>query len=156
MIPCGLYVLTAEDDEGRISGATVNWVTQTSFQPPLVAVGVKQDSLIHDIIKTSGRFALNVLGKDQQGVAYAFFKPVQREGDTLGEEAFHQGVKGCPLLDNAPSYVECTLVDSLEKGDHSLFVGEAVDAGVNQDPEGRADEATLWLRDLGEKIFYGG
>jgi flavin reductase (DIM6/NTAB) family NADH-FMN oxidoreductase RutF len=32
MIPCGLYVLTAEEDEGRISVATINWVTQTSFQ----------------------------------------------------------------------------------------------------------------------------
>ena len=65
MIPYGLYVLTAEDSQGRMSGATVNWVTQTSFQPPLVALGVKKDSLIHDIIKESGKFALNVLGKNQ-------------------------------------------------------------------------------------------
>ena len=52
--------------------------------------------------------------------------------------------------------MECSLVDSVEKGDRSLFVGEVVDTGVNRDPEGRADEATLWLRDLGEKTFYGG
>ena len=54
MIPYGLYVMTAEDKDGRISAATVNWVTQASFKPPLVAVGVKADSQIHDIIKTAG------------------------------------------------------------------------------------------------------
>ncbi|HCF72336.1 MAG TPA: flavin reductase, partial [Gammaproteobacteria bacterium] len=37
-----------------------------------------------------------------------------------------------------------------------LFVGEVVDAGVGQEPEGRADDATLWLKELGEKAFYGG
>ena len=41
----------------------------------------------------------------------------------------------------------------MEKGDHSLFVGEVIQAGVNQEPEGRADEATLWLSDLGEKTL---
>jgi flavin reductase (DIM6/NTAB) family NADH-FMN oxidoreductase RutF len=72
MIPYGLYVMTVEDKDDRISAATVNWVTQASFKPPLVAVGVKADSQIHDIIKTAVNFALNVLGKGQQGAAYAF------------------------------------------------------------------------------------
>ena len=156
MIPYGLYVLTAEDSQGRMSGATINWVTQTSFQPPLVALGVKKDSLIHDIIKESGKFALNVLGKNQHGLAYAFFKPVERDGETLGGEAFQTGATGCPLLENGIAYVECSLVDSIEKGDHSLFVGEVLEAGMSNEPGGRADDETLWLRDLGEKTFYGG
>ncbi|MEO1822902.1 MAG: flavin reductase family protein, partial [Candidatus Lambdaproteobacteria bacterium] len=86
MIPYGLYVMTAEDKDGRISAATVNWVTQASFKPPLVAVGVKADSQIHDIIKTAGNFALNVLGKGQQGAAYAFFKPAERDGQKISGE----------------------------------------------------------------------
>jgi len=61
--------MTEKDKDGRISSATVNWVTQASFKPPLVAVGVKSDSQVHDIIKTAGYFALNVLGKGQQGAA---------------------------------------------------------------------------------------
>ena len=52
MIPYGLYVLTAEKD-GEIAAATVNWVTQTAFEPPLVVVGVKADASAHDIIKKS-------------------------------------------------------------------------------------------------------
>ncbi len=44
MIPYGIYVLTAEASDGSLAAATVNWVTQTSFDPALVAVGVKADS----------------------------------------------------------------------------------------------------------------
>ena len=43
MIPYGIYVLTADDGKGNIAAATVNWVTQTAFAPPLVVVGVKTD-----------------------------------------------------------------------------------------------------------------
>src|SRR5207244_10217055 len=41
MIPYGIYVLTADDGSGNVAAATVNWVTQTAFSPPLVVVGVK-------------------------------------------------------------------------------------------------------------------
>ena len=44
----------------------------------------------------------------------------------------------------------------MEKGDHSVFVGEVVEAGVATEPSGRADDATLWLKELGDKVFYGG
>ena len=44
MIPYGLYVLTAEAPDGRVCASTVNWVTQTAFEPPLLVVGVKADS----------------------------------------------------------------------------------------------------------------
>ena len=67
MIPYGIYVLTAEDANGNTAAATVNWVTQTSFDPPLIAVGVKTDSGAYNIVKTAGNFALNMLGKGQQG-----------------------------------------------------------------------------------------
>ena len=156
MIPYGLYVMTAEDKDGRISAATVNWVTQASFKPPLVAVGVKTDSQIHDIIKTAGNFALNVLGNGQQGTAYSFFKPAERDGQKISGEPFRAGSTGAPVLENTPAFVECRLVTTVEEGDHSIFVGEVVDAGVTQKLEGRADEATLLLKDLGEKTFYGG
>lgn len=155
MIPYGLYVLTAESPAGT-GAATVNWVTQASFAPPLVAVGVKADSGIHAIIKESNTFALNVLGKGQQALAFTFFKPATREGSTISGEPFRAGTTGAPILSNAPAYVECRLVATVEKGDHSIFVGEVVEAGVAKPPEGRADDATLWLKELGEKVFYGG
>ena len=156
MIPYGLYVLTAESKDGKVAAATVNWVTQASFQPPLVAVGVKADSGAHAIIKSSGTFALNVLSKGQNALAFTFFKSLEREGNTIGGETFSAGKTGAPLLAKAAAYVECKLVDTVEKGDHSLFVGEVVEAGLAAPIEGRPDDRTLTLKDLGEKTFYGG
>jgi flavin reductase (DIM6/NTAB) family NADH-FMN oxidoreductase RutF len=156
MIPYGLYVLTARGKDGSIAAATVNWVTQASFEPPLVAVGVKTDSHAHPLIKETKAFALNVLGKGQQALAYTFFKPAEKKGDTISGEPFRAGATGAPILANTPAFVECTLEATVELGDHSVFVGKVVEAGVVKPPEGRADDATLWLKDLGDKVFYGG
>ena len=156
MIPYGLYVLTAAHADGRISAGTVNWVTQASFEPPLVVVGVKTDSHGHALIKDTKAFALNVLGKGQQALAFTFFKPAERKGDTISGEPIRTGSTGSPILTNAPAYVECTLESTVEMGDHSIFVGKVVDASVVKQPEGRADDATLWMKELGDKVFYGG
>src|SRR6266853_718631 len=51
MIPYGIYVLTADDGKGNVAAATVNWVTQTAFAPPLVVVGVKTDSGAYSILE---------------------------------------------------------------------------------------------------------
>ncbi len=156
MIPYGLYVLTGESADQQVAASTVNWVTQASFEPPLVAVGVKADSGAHSIIKESKNFALNILGKGQDAMAFSFFKPVEREGNTIAGQPFSSGQSGAPLLDNAHAFVECKLVETVEIGDHSLFVGEVVNAGLSGEVEGRPDDTTLVLRDLGEKTFYGG
>jgi len=156
MIPYGLYVLTAEAKDGRVAASTVNWVTQTAFQPPLVVVGVKADSGAHAIIKEAGAFALNILGKEHKGMAFTFFKSLEREGNTIGGEPFRKGSLGAPVLEKTPAFVECSLVETIEKGDHSIFVGEVKDAGVAVQPSGRPDDVTLTLKDLGDKVFYGG
>jgi flavin reductase (DIM6/NTAB) family NADH-FMN oxidoreductase RutF len=156
MIPYGLYVLTGESKEGRVAAATVNWVTQASFQPPLVAVAVKADSATHEIIKSSGAFALNVLSKGQNAMAFTFFKSLEREGDSIGGETFRRGKTGAPIFAKAVAFVECSVMEVLEKGDHSLFLGEVIEAGASLPSEGRPDDQTLLLKDLGEKTFYGG
>jgi flavin reductase (DIM6/NTAB) family NADH-FMN oxidoreductase RutF len=156
MIPYGLYVLTAQGKDGTVGAATVNWVTQASFAPPLVAVGVKADSQVHGLIKESRAFGLNVLGKGQQAMAFTFFKPAVREGQRISGEPFRAGATGAPILESTPAWVECRVVEVVEGGDHSVVVGEVVEAGVGRTPEGRADDATLWLKDLGPSIFYGG
>ncbi len=156
MIPYGLYVLTGETKAGEVAAATVNWVTQTAFAPPLIVVGVKTDSGAHSVIKEAGSFALNILGKDQVPAAYAFFKASAKEDGKINGESFRNGSTGAPIMENAPAYVECKLVETVEKGDHSIFIGEVVDAGLKSPIEGRVDDATLTLKDLGEKVFYGG
>jgi flavin reductase (DIM6/NTAB) family NADH-FMN oxidoreductase RutF len=156
MIPYGLYLLTTGSEGGPAAASIVNWVTQASFEPPLVAVGVRADSSVHRIIKDTQSFVLNVLGKGQRALAVKFFRPVEIEGGTIAGEPFRAGETGAPIFESTPAYAECRLIDSVEKGDHSVFVAEVVGAGVAKPPEGRADDATLWMKDLGEKTFYGG
>ena len=156
MIPYGLYVLTAQGKDGSVAAATVNWVTQTAFEPPLVVVGVKADSGAHSLIKESKAFVLNILGKDHKDVAFTFFKPLERQGNTIGGQPFRSGSLGAPIFEKVPAFVECALVETIERGDHSIFVGEVKNAGVSEQPSGRPDDVTLTLRDLGDKIFYGG
>jgi flavin reductase (DIM6/NTAB) family NADH-FMN oxidoreductase RutF len=156
MIPYGLYVLTAAHPDGRVAAGTLNRVTQASFEPPLVAVGVKTDSHAHALIKDTRAFALNVLGKGQQALAFAFFKPAELKGDTISGEPFRAGATGAPILSSTPAFIECTLEATVEKGDHSIFVGKVVAVGLAKAIDGRADDATLWLKELGDKLFYGG
>lgn len=156
MIPYGIYVATCEAEDGTVSAATVNWVTQASFKPPLLAVGVKSDSRVHALIKDVGVFALNILGRGQGDIAYRFFKPTERDGNSIGGYGFSAGETGAPILDDTTAYVECKLLDSVEKGDHSVFVAEVVSAGVVRPFDGRADQAVLAMADLGENVFYGG
>ena len=155
MIPYGIYVLTAEAD-GAVAAATVNWVTQTAFDPPLLVVGMKADSGAYEIARKAGHFALNMLGKGQQSQAFAFFKPAERDGDTISGEPFKSGSTGAPILDNAPAAVECRIVEIVERGDHHIVIGEVVNASVTQAPEGRPDAAILHMRELGDNVFYGG
>ena len=156
MIPYGIYVLTAEDGDGNTAAATVNWVTQMSFKPPLVAVGVKADSGAYEVLKAAGHFALNMLGKGQQGAAFSFFKPAERDGDTINGEPIGAGVTGAPILASAPAAVECKVAEIVERGDHHIVIGEVVGAIVNTAPEGRPDEAILEMKELGDNVFYGG
>ena len=156
MIPYGLYILTAADKQGNKAAAAVNWVTQASFQPPLLALGVKADSGVHQVIQNSGFFGLNFLKKGQNEVAFAFFKPTKEENGKLNGYSYQLAANGSPILDVVGAFVECRLVDTLQHGDHSVFVGEVIDAQLREKIEGRPDEWILWLKDLGENIFYGG
>jgi len=147
MIPYGLYVLGTKH-EGELDAGTVNWVTQTSFKPPLVAMGVKKDSRLYSMVKGSGQFTLSFLESGQKGVAFAFFKPVTIEGNMISGQRFETGQTGGPILSDAPAWVEGRIVGEVSVGDHSCMVGEVTNAGVNH--EGKI----LTLEEVGVK--YGG
>jgi len=156
MIPYGLYVMTACGKDGSPAGATVNWVTQTSFSPPLLALGVKPDSGVYHAARESGHFALNILGKGQQGPAFTFFKPAVLEDGKLSGEEIAWAANGAPVLKSVPAAVECKVLQVVELGDHHTIVAEVTNVHLHREPEGRPDAAVLEMKDLGEKVFYGG
>ncbi|MCH8940104.1 MAG: flavin reductase family protein [Chloroflexi bacterium] len=150
MIPYGMYVLTTKSKDGKdVGAATVNWLTQTSFSPPLIAVGIKADSGTHQHIKDTGVFAVNVIGTDQKDMAFTFFKSLERDGNTIGGQEFEDSAETkSPLLLSSPAWWDCKVVGEVAKGDHTLFVGEVVDAGV------RREDKTIVMGD--HNLFYGG
>ncbi|SKA35858.1 NADH-FMN oxidoreductase RutF, flavin reductase (DIM6/NTAB) family [Enhydrobacter aerosaccus] len=156
MIPYGIYVLTADDGQGNVAAATVNWVTQTAFAPPLVVVGVKTDSGTYQTTKTTKTFALNMLGKDQKSLAFTFFRPADLSDGKISGQSYRKGVTGAPILVDAPGAVECKVTTVIEQGDHHIIVGEVVEAHLNKAPAGRPDAAILEMKDLGDNVFYGG
>lgn len=156
MIPYGIYVLTADDGKGNVAAATVNWVTQTAFAPPLVVVGVKTDSGAYQAVKSAGTFALNMLGKEHKGLAFTFFKPAAVADGKISGQAYRKGTTGAPLLDAAPGAVECKVTSIVEQGDHHIVVGEVVEAHLPKPFTGRPDAAILEMKDLGDNVFYGG
>jgi len=156
MIPYGIYVLTADDGKGNVAAATVNWVTQTAFAPPLVVVGVKTDSGAYQVVKAAKAFALNMLGKEHKGLAFTFFKPASVADGKISGQAYRKGTTGAPLLEAAPGALECKVTSIVEQGDHHIVVGEVVEAHLPKPITGRPDAAILEMKELGDNVFYGG
>lgn len=147
MIPYGLYVLgTKQGDE--IDAGTVNWVTQTSFKPPLVAMGVKKDSRLYSMVKASGTFSLSFLESGQKDLAFAYFRPVKVEGNQISGHAYETHETGAPVLTEAPAWVEGRIVGEIDVGDHSCMVGVVTNAGLKRESK------VLTLEECGVK--YGG
>lgn len=148
-ITYGLYVMTASND-GEFAAGGVNWLTQVSFEPPLVAAGVKADSGLHALVQATGRFVVNVLADDQLDIGKAFFRSTTVEGDRINDHKFERGVAtDAPILDEVPYWFECQVTDTVTGGDHTVFVAEVVGAGVRD-----ASRVPLNLRTTG--MNYGG
>ncbi len=147
MIPYGLYVL-GSNDGGEVSAAAINWVTQASFQPPLLAMGIKADSTTFKHLRPGFEFALSVLGTGQKDMAFAFFKPTEHEGETINGYAYETQESGAPILVEAPAWIEGRVTDVVERGDHAVIVAEVTNAGV------RRESAILTLAECG--VNYGG
>jgi flavin reductase (DIM6/NTAB) family NADH-FMN oxidoreductase RutF len=142
-IPHGLYICGVKDGDD-VNGFTASWVTQASFQPPLIVSCVRQDSQSHAMIQASGVFALSILGAEQKELAQTFFKPQRRVGNKFEEIEFRLGETGCPIILAALGYVECQVVGTVEKGDHTVFVAEVIAAGVHRDGNPLTLENTGW------------
>ena len=146
MITYGLFVATSQDDSGPAAGA-INWISQSSFTPPLIMVAFKADSALHRAVSASRKFIVHVVAKDQKDLATAFFRGAELSGDRLNGYLVEKSPNGIPLLADPPAWFECRVTQDV-RGDHTVFVAEVIDAGIRKDAE------PLTLRDTG--FFYGG
>src|SRR2546427_13116573 len=66
--PYGLFAVTVKHG-GDEHGMTANWVTQASFEPPMVAVAVENGSKTIAMIRDAHHFAVNVFQHGQRDLA---------------------------------------------------------------------------------------
>lgn len=143
-IPHGLYICGVTNGDNEVNGFTASWVMQGSFTPPLVINCVNTSSISHSMIKASNVFALSVLEAGQKELAQKFFKPMKRVGNKFEDVEFYLGETGCPIIKDTLGYVECQVVGAVEQGDHTVFVGEVVAAGVHREGDALLLESTGW------------
>lgn len=150
-MPYGLYIVTSRAGERR-NGMTINYVTQLSFEPKLVGIGVYNGAFTHELITEGRVFALNLVDREDRAIVRKFTRPVEVDAvaRTLNGFAYHDGRTGSPVLDQAVGYVDCELRSAVPTGDHTFFIGEVVDVGFQK------PEETPVLRMEDTRMNYGG
>jgi flavin reductase (DIM6/NTAB) family NADH-FMN oxidoreductase RutF len=128
----GVTVITTHDGKGRFAGLTANAVSSVSLTPPLVLVCVDKTSETYSFFGQSRVFAINVLTQKQETLSRRFAKSGGEKFEGVG---YRQGLTGAPLLEGALAHLECELRYDFDAGDHSIFVGQAVEIAANDDGE---------------------
>tara|TARA_Y100001968_G_C19341872_1_gene709933 strand:+ start:174 stop:656 length:483 start_codon:yes stop_codon:yes gene_type:complete len=142
-IPHGLFICGTSENE-VINGFTASWVTQGSFDPPLIVMSVRSEGSSHGVILRTKKFSLNFLRSDQKDLAAVFFKPQNAIGGRFESTPFEIGEFGLPLLTDTIGGIECELVGNVSLGDHSVFVGEVKSAKLFNDSEALNLSSTGW------------
>jgi flavin reductase (DIM6/NTAB) family NADH-FMN oxidoreductase RutF len=125
----GLYAISCTD-EGSVNIFTANWLSQVSFEPPLIAISVENDSKSLPMILHSRIFTINVLRSGDRELAGKLGKSAIQHPNKLEGIDYDIGENGCPILRDALAWVACTVIQSTEAGDSTLVVGEVVDAAM--------------------------
>ena len=146
-IPYGLYVIGVKDGDS-CHAFTGSWLSQCSMKPPRVMLGVRHGTHSLEMLKEGKVFAVNWLSKNHKKVLEQFFKATPASGNRFGELSYKFFKTGAPVLDEALSFLECEVVHIYDAGDHSIVVGEVVNAQL------RNSEAPLVMGDT--PWHYGG
>ena len=129
-----LCVLTTSKGEGgsRLSGAMVaSWVSQASFSPPGFTVAVAKDRAVEALLHVGDRFALNVLAAGREtGPMKQFLQPFAPGADRFAGLELEPSPAGQPLLPEALAWLDATVQQRMECGDHWLLYAQVSQGGV--------------------------
>lgn len=124
----GVYVLTSRVN-GSSGAATVTWVSQVSFKPPLIMAAVRQESNVFKCLAESRVAALHIVGNGQQDIAHRFIHPTAAGNGTINGEPVVEGTTTAPVLTNLPAHLECQVERIVDTdGDHAVVILRVVEA----------------------------
>ena len=124
----GVTVVTTAS-AGELYGMTVSSFASVSLHPPLILICIDKGVPSHDMIRDAGCFVVNILEERQEHLSRRF---ATTTNDKFKGVAWHSGQLGLPVLDNTLAAIECRLHQVHDGGDHTIFVGEVVDAEIRE------------------------
>jgi flavin reductase len=131
-------IVTAGDAESR-AGMVATAVMSVSAEPPSLAIGVNREAGVWPAIRSSQRFAVNLLSTRHAALVHPFSGQLQgEERFTLGE--WQQHASHTPFLVDAVVSLLCRVEGSLDYGTHTLFVGAVEEIRIND----QAADPLLW------------
>jgi flavin reductase (DIM6/NTAB) family NADH-FMN oxidoreductase RutF len=125
----GIAVATVSAADGTPFGLTVNSFTSVSAAPPLVLVCIDYRSTILTHFRASAWYGINVLAEDQQDLSVRFS---QRIPDRFQGLEWTRGASGTPLISRSLATMECSVVQTVEAGDHAIFIAEVIRAHARE------------------------
>ena len=137
----GFYIVSARDFNGYAAGA-VNWISQASFNPPMIMVAIREETHLCKAIGESMCFGVNIVGEEQKLILPEFFKPTRFENGKINGLPFTEGKTGSPIFVDLPASIECKVVETVKLGDHIIYIGDIVSAGVRYDSAPLIDRDT--------------
>ncbi|MBD2523388.1 diflavin flavoprotein [Nostoc sp. FACHB-133] len=130
-----LCVLTAKEGD-RSSAMLASWVAQASFNPPGLTIAVAKERAVETLTHTGNKFVLNILKEGNHlGLMKHFLKPFGPGQDRFADVAAQEAENGSPILTDALAYLECSVQNRMESGDHWL-VYATVENGKLLDNDG--------------------
>ncbi|AVH62607.1 diflavin flavoprotein [Nostoc sp. 'Peltigera membranacea cyanobiont' N6] len=129
-----LCVLTAKEGD-RSSAMLASWVAQASFNPPGLTIAVAKERAVETLTHSGNKFVLNILKEGNHlGLMKHFLKPFGPGQDRFADIAAEVAENGSPILTDALAYLECSVQNRMESGDHWLVYATVENGKVlNQD-----------------------
>ena len=132
----GLYVVSSMKD-GKFNGQIANTAFQVTSEPPTVAVSINKQNLTHEYIQASRKFAVSVISKSAPMPFIGLFGfKCGRDINKFENTNIKLGETGVPVvLDNAIAYIEAEVINQMDCGSHTIFVGQVRDCNVLKENE---------------------
>ena len=132
----GLYVIGSRKGD-RLNGQIANTVFQVASDPPTIAVSINKQNLTHEFINEGKVFTVSILSQDTplSFIGHFGFKS-GRDIDKLKDVNYKLGDTKVPIiLDHSLAYLEARVINQLDVGTHTIFIGELVGADVLSEGE---------------------
>jgi flavin reductase (DIM6/NTAB) family NADH-FMN oxidoreductase RutF len=129
---------------GVRNGMIIDSAIRASIVPaiPRIAVFIHKFNFSHDLIFGSGAFALHLLRTDQYGLIHHLGFHSRRDVDKLATVPHRTGTTGAPLLDDCYAHCDCRVINAMDTGSSTCFLGDVVDAGFGAAGQPRGEVMT--------------